>query len=303
MSKSVIDDHFEPNQRLSRTTRFYGIKFIEGKANIDPHSPLGSFSIEGTLANPREYFREVYGPFLCMLLVTSALTFVSGAALSLAGYYVPPVSIKHYNSTLSLESESMDRAKVDQYTNTLHTLRIGGIILLGIGGISMAALILTPFICLRRSTYSPLHSANEMSASISPPLFTQRKITNSRAKSSLACEPNFSYSITKQHVQPRSHAKSHRGRTNNNEKRCSYDQGFLSPELNRGPIFVSDETTRLESSTRLNGTFRTRSSSCCTRLSPEVKHGYRKSSFNISDIVNLESKATIVKAGSFHSLR
>ena len=287
MSNSVIDDHFNCGGKMPRTTRFYGIKFIEGKANIGDHSPLGSFSIQGTLANPKEYFREVYGPFLCTLLLTSAFTFISGAALSLAGYYVPTITVKQLLSSNITETAALN--KVHEYTNTLHTLRIGGIILLGIGGASMAALILTPFICLRRSAYSPLHTAKEISPAVSPAVRSHRQI-----KSSRYTEPNFSCSITKQHVQPRSQTKSQRRM---NQHRSSYDQGFLSPELNRGPIFVSDETSRI------SDRMRTRSSSCGTRLSPDSHSEHRKSSYNISDIVNNENRGRLIKTGSFHSLR
>ncbi len=285
------------------STRFYGIKYLEDKTNhAIHHSPLANISVDRS----KEYFRSVYGPLLCTLLLTSTFTFITGATLSLAGYYVPSDTVRHFISVNATTTEQDD--KTTKYNMTLHYLRISGIALLSIGGISMSALILTPFLCLRRNEYSQLCERSPTHHTVPISSSSGNDPTN---------HPGFI--VVKQHIQPRVYKKSSKRDHHPSSSKCKQDQksdskstkrvplsnsksseqdgtsnsGVLSPELDRAPIFVSDAQNRIRSRS---------SSSSGSKLSPDSLAGYRTASCNsLLDITSVERP--LVRYGSSQSLK
>ena len=324
-------------------------------------------SAQGNVINTRKYIREVYGPFLCTLLLISAFLVILGGALMLAGFYVPPVSINHVEGTphhsnlkqhnmkshqehytgqvlVNAASESVQKAR--SHNKALNGLRISGVCMLAIGLIGLTILVLTPIVCLRRTEYSLLPDSDDFC-----------RPRSSFSSASGLPDDMFTFSVVKQHIQPKKKKKrSGTGEgiitasiqsTANNIKRTSrtsskqrsqqhqqhYDKGFLSPELNRGPIFVSDDNFKIRNSSggKIHhhytnnddediagkpNTGRNRSSSFEIRLSPRrssqqqnrsSRNPWHCSRYSLSggkltpDI--LLTRSGPVKAGSFHSLR
>lgn len=281
MAHMLIDDRFSPahaSHDKKRTTRFYGIKFIETKMNDNKHSKSPSCG-QITLLNPRQYFREVYGPFLCTLLVTSVLTIILGASLALAGYYVPRLTIDSLMEDKITEEEAI--VTVLAHDKTIHSLRVAGVVLLTVGGIGLFVLILTPLIFLHRSDYQALPSSTPTS---------QARVTNNN-KLSNRTDPKLHYTVIKQHIQPRKQSRP--SKKFHHHHRPSYDQGFLSPELNRGPIFVSDETRRIGD--RKQGRF-----DIDVKLKSDMLERSRSASYTKG--LEPDFTRTPVKAGSFHCL-
>ena len=321
-------------------------------------------SLHGNVINTRKYIREVYGPFLCTLLLISAFLVILGGALMLAGFYVPPVTISHiqraphhsnnkqqnlkqetYSGQVNAASESVHKAR--SHNNALNGLRISGVSMLAIGLIGLTILVLTPIVCLRRTEYSLLPDSDDFC-----------RPRSSFSSASGLPDDMFTFSVVKQHIQPKKKKKksgsengistgslySVSGNSNKRTNRTSskqrsqqhqqhYDKGFLSPELNRGPIFVSDDNFKIRNSSgskvhhhHTNNDHedtagkpnlgRNRSSSFEIRLSPRrssqqqirsSRNPWQHSRYSLSggkltpDI--LLTRSGPVKAGSFHSLR
>ena len=294
MSKSVIDDHFNSGGQVKgkkRTTRFYGVKFIKSKASDRGQYFSSADTVANDILSPHEYFREVYGPILCSLLVTSALAIILGSGLALAGYYVPQINEQKLLSHNMLDIEAIKKA--ESYNNNLHSLRIAGIVLLAIGGVAMAVLLLIPFICLQRSEYSLLPTEDDTTTLLSAP--TPKPIVPKTP------DADYSFSVVKQHIQPRKQPLKSSKRLHHH--RSDYDKGFLSPELHRGPIFVSDDSCKIGDQRR------NRSSSFDSRLSPRhtrrIRHEdeCRRHEDESRKSLSPDHKRTLSKAGSFHSLK
>lgn len=287
----------------STTTRFYGVKYLEKKTGGDQQSSTTADKTESCHINPRQYFREVYGPFLCTLLLTSAFLVVLGSALMLAGYYVPRLSFKELIADNKVNHFEAIKA-VEEHNATLSGLRIAGVVLLVVGAVGLCVLFLAPTVCLQRTEYSLLPDTEGV----------KPRSSFSSTASGLP-EDLFTFSVVKQHIQPR---KPGGGKTtrSTHQHRANYDKGFLSPELNRGPIFVSDESFKLRQLDGDDVESRFRSSSCearGTRLSPQPPYRHKRSSslfrigggmgINHHENLSTEPKKLIsVKAGSFHSL-
>lgn len=171
-----------------------------------------------------KHFRNVYGRYLCILLVVAVLTIVTGTTLLLSGIY------SKVESEISIQSKSRNSSKIDKYNKELiylRKLRISGVALLAVGAFCLILLIVTPIVCLGKSER---HEIAEKS--VIP--------CTSKAKESIVIpkrySPNFHYTVSKYNIQPKAKTPKHYRRLHDS----GYDRGYLSPELNRGPIFVSD---------------------------------------------------------------
>lgn len=276
------------------------------KQYTSPLSPSSSLSsITGNIINTRKHIRDVYGPFLCSILCASTFMVIVGSALTLSGFYVPVLPLEHLKSNIGGVDEEYRRAQIRN--STLAGLRISGVVLLVIGLIGIIILFLTPVICLRRTEYTLLPSDD-----------TVRTHSSFSSASGLP-DDMFTFSVVKQQIQPKKHASpsgkaGSKGLRTSVKHRPHYDKGFLSPELNRGPIFVSDGDRDLHS--KDNRKHRNRSSSfdsrltATTRYSPQLfitsKHHQERPRYSIPGILTPDhplSSSGPIKAGSFHSLR
>jgi hypothetical protein len=285
---------------------------------ISPSSSVSSIS--GNVINTRKYIREVYGPFLCSLLFASAFMVIVGGALTLSGFYVPVLPLEHLGTdVVNLENKKHPTLvdvsafrKAQIHNNTLTGLRISGVVLLVIGLIGIIILLLTPIVCLRRTEYALL-----------PPDETTRPHSSFSSASGLP-DDMFTFSVVKQHIQPKKQAaasgKAGRGlRSSSAKQRAHYDKGFLSPEMNRGPIFVSDRSCNLHQNVDGKDSRKHRkprassfdSRLAATRYSPQLsvtsEHHHRRSPrYSIPGQLTPDyplASLGPIKAGSFHSLR
>jgi len=274
-----------------KTTRFYSLDFMEKKLNDNSLNDLvgstESIAIE-KYEKPEENFRKSFGPFLCILLLTSLFTIILGTTLLLAGYYVPRLTIQSVKPNEVPKPDDM--LKVINYNTRLKNLRTAGITLLATGIFGLVLLFLTPTICLHGGKCAKSERCGSISFSRSLTPITCIPTYNR----SVALSDKSGFSVIRQHIQPKKQKQQYR------KIKQNYDKGFLSPELNRGPIFVSDTSHSL--SDRINSddeTPRNRSQSEI-QLSPNIIQKERTSSF---DTLRSESRGTPVKAGSFYSLQ
>ena len=214
--------------------------------------------------NTRKYIREVYGPFLCSLLLISALLVILGGALMLAGFYVQPVKVNLRRTELErkigrpVNGNNIEEAvkalaieKARTHNRTLNGLRISGVSMLAVGIIGLTILVLIPVVCLRRTEYALLPTEHED--------FKNYPRSSFSSASGLPDEM-FTFSVVKQRIQPAKKQskkkssgcggasstasiskRSPRNSRNSSRQRQQQEKRYLSPELNRGPIFVSGE--------------------------------------------------------------
>lgn len=283
----------KPKKKKTSTTRFYDAKYLKQKSDGSEemsrnHTAQNCSTSRKTnsIINPRQYFREAYGPFLCTLLIASVMLVVLGSVLALSGYYAPRLSMKDNVGKTVNQVQAINI--INQHNEMLNALRITGLVLLVMGTIGIGILFIAPMICLRRTEYTLLPDDEDM---------IRARSSFSSTHSGLP-EDMFTFSVVKQHIQP-GEQKTKASRAA--QHRANYNKGFLSPELNRGPIFVSDENFKLKDR---DGRFR--SSSFDARLSPQPPYRQKRSlsGHNIARNLTPEMKRLIpVKAGSFHSIR
>uniref|UniRef100_A0A7M6DQN8 Uncharacterized protein n=1 Tax=Clytia hemisphaerica TaxID=252671 RepID=A0A7M6DQN8_9CNID len=335
MASSLESEHsfsstHTPNSPLKQkqTTRFYSAEYLKKKSSSgqlfqnehterqtfketknslklpgyqtqklgEPRRCSNASSTTGNIINTRKYIREQYGPFLCSLLLISAFLVILGGGLMLAGFYVPALELERLqDDTNSMKMIALQKA--EQHNKTLNRLRISGVSLLSIGLIGLTILFLTPIVCLRRTEYTLLPDAEHLGP------------RSSFSSASGLPDDMFTFSVVKQHIQPKKQTpggsnKSRNSRSGRHQK-SGYDKGFLSPELNRGPIFVSDDNYKPRSYSSKN---RNRSSSFESRLSPRYSphNPWNKPRYSISGTLTPDimlTRSGAVKAGSFHSLR
>ena len=222
-----------------------------------------------------KHFRTVYGQYLCILLVVAVLAIVTGTTLLLSGIY------SKVETEISMQNESRNSSKIDKY-NKEHTLlrklQISGVALLAVGAFCLILLIVTPIVCLRKSER---HEIVEKSAIP----------CTSKAKESIIIpkrySPNFHYTISKYNIQPKAKTPKHYRRLHDS----GYDRGYLSPELNRGPIFVSDHLGRMSDDRRI------RSASWEPSWTRNVQ------SDNTVEHSGSDFEKISLKEGSYHSLQ
>ena len=351
------DNHgFQQQEALQQQHRNSSLKLPDvgesGGVGLRNRRGSNTSSICGSVINTRKYIREVYGPFLCSLLLISAFLVIIGGVLMLAGFYVPPLIIDNLQQPEQQQPEQQQQQQQQQQhsvqnqrmktkasferaqnrNQALNGLRISGVTMLTIGIIGLTVLVLTPIVCLRRTEYALLPDSDDF-----------RCPRSSFSSASGLPDDIFTFSVVKQHIQPKKKKKSGGGsggsapagnikrisrllskqRTQQHQQR--YDKGFLSPELNRGPIFVSDGNFNVRDSSgnrihrdgktpdKSNGG-RNRSSSFEIRLSPRhssQQHHSRSPWHHPRHSLSggkpnpdiLLTRSGPVKAGSFHSLR
>lgn len=133
-----------------KTTRHYGDRFLAKKfpyayTSMPPGDEDTGSTPSGSICNPRELFRDVYGPFLSALMVASALTTILGLAIALAGSYLPRNSIEGLMKNNVPFETAVSQA--NNYNKSLESISVTGVVLLSIGGAILAAAIVSPFLC------------------------------------------------------------------------------------------------------------------------------------------------------------